>query len=183
MLLEGNMRKTSYILLTLFLSLVVVTTGCRKSSSAGAGAGADGTYDSSGQAGGDGSGDAAGSGADSAAASAAASSLTPIFFNFDQSTLNSTARQTLAAHYEVMRGLGSSKFVVEGHCDNRGTEEYNLALGEQRARAIRDYLVNLGLASSKLSIISYGEERPAVSGENESAWAQNRRGEFVLVSE
>jgi peptidoglycan-associated lipoprotein len=180
------MRKTSYFLLILFVTISVATVGCGRKNvgAAGSDMSADGSSDGSDQSGGDGSADGAGGdsgGADGSSASGAASSLNPVYFNFDQATLSSSARQTLADHYEVMKSLNGSKFIIEGHCDSRGTEEYNLALGDQRARAIRDYLVNLGLSSSALSIISYGEERPSVSGENESAWSQNRRGEFIAV--
>jgi peptidoglycan-associated lipoprotein len=69
---------------------------------------------------------------------------------------------------------------IEGHCDERGTEEYNIALGERRANSAKRYLINLGVKSGQLSTISYGEERPADPGQNEGAWAKNRRGAFVI---
>jgi peptidoglycan-associated lipoprotein len=72
------------------------------------------------------------------------------------------------------------KIVIEGHCDERGTAEYNIALGERRAKSVKRYLINLGVDSSQLSTISYGEERPADPGHNEAAWAKNRRAEFVI---
>lgn len=103
----------------------------------------------------------------------------PVYFEFDSSDLTAEARDELAkmaAHFQKRKDMAVT---IEGHADERGTTEYNLALGDRRARAIRDYLVRLGVAESRMSIISYGEERPAVSGEDEGAWVQNRRGEFV----
>jgi peptidoglycan-associated lipoprotein len=104
----------------------------------------------------------------------------PIYFAFDASDLLPEARQELE---ELATWLGRSPAAtvrIEGHADDRGTAEYNVALGERRARAIRDYLVRLGIASSRLSTISYGEERPAAAGDDEASWARNRRGELVL---
>jgi peptidoglycan-associated lipoprotein len=73
--------------------------------------------------------------------------------------------------------------MLEGHCDERGTVEYNLSLGEKRAKAVKDYLVGLGISADRLSIISYGKERPADPGHNEEAWAKNRRVEFRIISQ
>ena len=101
-------------------------------------------------------------------------------FDFDRYTIRSDAVSTLKDNARWMKESSSKSFVVEGHCDERGTNEYNMALGERRAKAAKDYLVNLGVSASKLTIISFGEERPADSGHSESAWAQNRRGEFLI---
>jgi len=101
-----------------------------------------------------------------------------IFFDFDRYDLKPEARQLLTRKAEIMKQFPEVKLVVEGHCDARGTAEYNLALGERRARAAADYLANLGVATSKLSIVSYGKERPLDPGNNEAAWAKNRRDEF-----
>jgi peptidoglycan-associated lipoprotein len=104
--------------------------------------------------------------------------LQRIHFDFDQFTLSDAARETLAGNAVWLRANSSQRIVIEGHTDERGSDEYNLALGERRARAALNYLVSLGIAADRLSILSYGEERPLDTGRNESAWAQNRRAEF-----
>ncbi len=101
-----------------------------------------------------------------------------VFFAFDEYSLSDEAMSTLSAGARIMRSHDDLVYVIEGHCDERGTVEYNLALGEKRAVAVRDYLVSLGLPASQLRITSYGEERPFAFGSNESAWALNRRGHF-----
>jgi peptidoglycan-associated lipoprotein len=101
-----------------------------------------------------------------------------IYFDFDKYNLRDDARNTLDRNAEILRANPDLKITIEGHCDERGTNEYNLALGENRAKAARDYLVRLGIDPSRISIISYGEERPVALGHDEAAWAQNRRGEF-----
>lgn len=101
-----------------------------------------------------------------------------IYFAFDRSELTDMARQTLAEKAELMKTHPSLTLLIEGHCDERGTNEYNMALGERRARAAYEYLVLMGVASGRLTIISYGEEYPAVPGSGEEAWAKNRRDEF-----
>lgn len=104
-----------------------------------------------------------------------------IYFDFDQFTLSAEARETLNDNAEYLKMNDNVQVVIEGHCDERGSDEYNLALGESRALAAKNYLVSLGISAKRLSVISYGEEKPAVSGANESAWAQNRRAEFKAV--
>jgi peptidoglycan-associated lipoprotein len=94
--------------------------------------------------------------------------------------LKPQARSTIEALAAWMNEHPGVALTIEGHCDERGTREYNLALGERRANAVRDYLVALGISGNRLGTISYGKERPAVPGSNESAWAQNRRGVFVV---
>ncbi|BBD08334.1 peptidoglycan-associated lipoprotein Pal [Desulfovibrio ferrophilus] len=103
-----------------------------------------------------------------------------IFFDFDKYDLKPASKDVLKAKAAVLKKYGSWKMLVEGHCDDRGTEEYNLALGERRARAAYEFLIVLGVPSSRLKIVSFGEERPAVSGSNETAWAKNRRAEFKV---
>ncbi|MBE0597121.1 MAG: peptidoglycan-associated lipoprotein Pal [Desulfuromonadales bacterium] len=110
----------------------------------------------------------------------ASADLQPIFFEFDQYTLSPQARQTLADNAAFLRSRSTVNVLIEGHCDERGSDEYNLALGERRARATRDYLASLGVAPERLSIISYGEERPLEQGSNEAAYAKNRRAEFRI---
>ncbi len=108
-----------------------------------------------------------------------AEDLKPVFFDFDAYTLSATAREVLDANARMLREHGDIRVVIEGHCDERGTVEYNQALGERRAQAARDYLVNAGIQANRLSTISYGKERPFATGSDEAAWAQNRRAHFV----
>jgi peptidoglycan-associated lipoprotein len=103
-----------------------------------------------------------------------------IFFGFDRADVTSEAQQTLQRVSSWMSQYPQVTITIEGHCDERGTREYNLALGERRAAATKSYLVALGVSPDRLSTISYGKERPAVLGSNESAWAQNRRAVFVV---
>lgn len=103
-----------------------------------------------------------------------------MFFDFDSSELLPKARATIEMLATWMNNNPGVTLTVEGHCDERGTREYNLALGERRASAVRDYLVALGIAPNRLATISYGKERPAVLGSNDYAWSQNRRGQFVV---
>jgi peptidoglycan-associated lipoprotein len=102
---------------------------------------------------------------------------TVIYFDFDQSTLKPESRSLLLAHAERLRGASVS-VRLEGHADERGSREYNMALGERRANSVRDFLVVQGINASSLEVVSYGEERPAVSGSGESSWGQNRRVEI-----
>jgi len=103
-----------------------------------------------------------------------------VFYDFDRSDLRPEARATVEALAVWMNSYPATTIAVEGHADERGTREYNLALGERRANSVRDYLVALGIGSNRLSTISYGKERPAVLGSTEESWAQNRRGVFVV---
>ena len=103
-----------------------------------------------------------------------------IRFAFDSYELDEEARAVLAVKATIMRQYDDVRVVIEGHCDERGTEEYNLALGERRARAAYEHLVILGVAPERMSIVSFGEERPIDSASNETAWAKNRRAEFVV---
>ncbi len=104
-----------------------------------------------------------------------------IYFDFDQFTLSTEARQILGENAKYLNANSGAQVVIEGHCDERGSDEYNLALGESRALAAKNYLVSLGISDKRLSVISYGEEKPLVMGNNEEAWAQNRRAEFKVV--
>src|SRR5258706_16444579 len=105
-----------------------------------------------------------------------------VYFEFDKATIKSTETQKLDSIANRMKQNYRSKGLrIEGHCDERGTEEYNRSLGERRAGAIREYLVRAGVDYSLIDTISYGEDRPSVPGHNEAAWSKNRRGEFVLL--
>lgn len=107
--------------------------------------------------------------------------LSDIFFEFDESALSSNARRTLDQNAEYLRRNAGVRLQIEGHADERGSTAYNLALGDRRATAARRYLESLGIGPSRISTISFGEERPFVLGSSEDAWAQNRRGHFVEV--
>ncbi len=103
-----------------------------------------------------------------------------VFFGYDKFDLSPEARTTIEKEAQWLKTYPHINVSVEGHCDERGTREYNLALGEKRATAMRNYLVALGVEASRLQTISYGKERPAVTGSDEAAWAQNRRGVLVV---
>lgn len=111
----------------------------------------------------------------------AVAGLERIHFEFDQFTLTDAARRTLAQNAKYLMAHGDIKVVIEGHCDDRGSDEYNLALGESRALAAKGYLESLGISAQRLSVISYGEEKPLEAGSDEAAWAKNRRAEFKAV--
>ena len=104
-----------------------------------------------------------------------------IYFNFDSSTLSDTARQALAKNFAVLKQNPQFRIRVEGNCDERGSDEYNLALGERRAQAAVSYLTTMGVPADRLSTISYGKEKPADPGHDEAAWAKNRRDDFVVI--
>ncbi|MCA1744027.1 MAG: peptidoglycan-associated lipoprotein Pal [Desulfovibrionales bacterium] len=106
---------------------------------------------------------------------------TMIHYDFDSYELRPEARKSLQQISEHMKKFRDLRLVIEGHCDERGTAEYNLALGERRARAAYEFLILLGLGSDRMQIISYGEERPLDPRSNESAWAENRRAEFKVL--
>ncbi|HDQ44423.1 MAG TPA: peptidoglycan-associated lipoprotein Pal [bacterium] len=104
-----------------------------------------------------------------------------VHFGFDRHDLTDTAREILTRHARTLRENPQVRIRVEGHCDERGTIEYNLALGERRANSVRMYLINLGVDASRITTISYGKERPLDTRHNEEAWARNRRAGFVIV--
>jgi peptidoglycan-associated lipoprotein len=108
--------------------------------------------------------------------------LEDVFFDTDRYDLTPAARESLARNAAWLQQYPTISILVEGHCDERNTREYNLALGERRASAVRDYLVFLGIAAPRIKIISYGEERPFALGSDESAWKLNRRSHFVIVA-
>lgn len=103
-----------------------------------------------------------------------------IHFDFDKYEMRSGDREILAKHARYLNENKEIKVAIEGHCDERGTIEYNLALGEKRAQTVKDYLVNAGIKTERLRTISYGKERPADSRSSEEAWAKNRRASFVV---
>ncbi|MBI2925668.1 MAG: peptidoglycan-associated lipoprotein Pal [Verrucomicrobia bacterium] len=104
-----------------------------------------------------------------------------VYFDFDRAAVRPAEKTKVEFVATYLKGNPTNKLRVEGHCDERGTEEYNRALGERRALSLREYLINLGIGADRIITISYGEDRPAVPGQDESAWSKNRRGEFVLL--
>ena len=106
--------------------------------------------------------------------------LEDIYFEFDKSTLTPQAKETLVKKAKWLSTNKDVRVIIEGHCDKRGTNEYNLALGDRRAASTKTFLVDLGITPSRLTIISYGEERPLASGNSEEAWAKNRRAHFGI---
>jgi peptidoglycan-associated lipoprotein len=108
--------------------------------------------------------------------------LGDVFFDYDMSVLSAEARATLQRNADWMKRWTSTKISVEGHADSRGSSEYNLALGDRRANAVRDYLVSLGIGADRLLAVSKGEESPVCTDENEACWSRNRRGHSVITA-
>ena len=108
--------------------------------------------------------------------------LKDIFFDYDLYDVRADQRDVMGVNAEWLKKWPTVKIQIEGHCDERGSNKYNMALGDKRANAARDYLVSLGIDASRVTTISYGEERPFVEGQSESAWSQNRRAHFVVTA-
>ena len=160
--------------------------GSSSGSSSGSGAAASASSNTSSDAGGTTSAETTSAGTTSAGGASSIGSIrTPdellakvgstVYFDYDQSSLTSEAQATLDRQAAFLKASPSFRLVIEGHCDERGTREYNLALGDRRASAVRDYLVAKGINASRLSTISYGKERPSVGGSNDTSYALNRR--------
>ena len=113
---------------------------------------------------------------------AADAPLKPIYFSYDSDEISDDAKKILSANAEVLKTYGTWVVTIEGHSDERGTAEYNLALGDRRALAARTYLISLGIPASRLRTVSYGKEFPFDSGHDEAAWAKNRRAHLMLTS-
>jgi len=103
-----------------------------------------------------------------------------ILFSFDSSVLSDQAQQILNSKADYLRSNSGVTVTVEGHCDARGTEAYNIALGERRAESVKNFLVDLGISANRLNTVSYGEERPIAMGQDEASWAKNRRAQFMV---
>ena len=110
------------------------------------------------------------------------SPLKPALFALDSAELDDMGRATVQANAEILKKYPTWQVTIEGHCDERGTAEYNLALGERRAVAVKTYLVSLGISADRLRTVSYGKEFPFEPAHNEDAWSKNRRGHFVITS-
>jgi len=156
------MRKAA---LTSVLVLSLAVTGC---SSIGRGSGSS-----------EGLGDGLGDG-NIPLASSASGALSDVNFGYDSSSLGSAAQSVLRDNATWLNSNQDQKVVIEGHCDERGTDEYNLALGERRAQAVQNYLQSLGVSAQQLSTVTYGEELPLDTGRNDSAYSKNRRAHFAL---
>jgi len=105
------------------------------------------------------------------------------FFDFDKYNLKTEAREALEFNARILKENPDVKVLIEGHCDERGTVEYNLALGEKRARAAMEYITSLGVAADRLDIVSYGKERPVALGHDENSWSKNRRAKFTITEQ
>ena len=104
------------------------------------------------------------------------------YFSFDSSAIEADTKEALKENADYLKANSNVDIQVEGHCDERGGRQYNLALGERRAKSVRDYLVALGVESKRITTISYGSERPKAEGHDEAAWSQNRRANFVVTA-
>ncbi|MCE5251201.1 peptidoglycan-associated lipoprotein Pal [bacterium] len=111
------------------------------------------------------------------------SAFQTVYFDFDKSDIRSDMKGVVTGNAEILNKNNSVKILIEGHCDERGTNEYNMALGQRRADSVKQFFMDYGISSSRLSTISYGEERPAAQGHNETAWSKNRRSEFRITSQ
>jgi peptidoglycan-associated lipoprotein len=107
------------------------------------------------------------------------SGLVTVRFGYDKSSLDANSKKDIATNVQWMKANQGVRVQIEGHCDSRGTIEYNVALGERRANAVKAYMVSMGIPADRLSTISYGKEKPLVPGDSEQAWSQNRRANFV----
>jgi peptidoglycan-associated lipoprotein len=156
------------------LAVLVLVSACEST----------GTDDGSGAAGGNGSGMGGGAGGNARPGTQEDLVVNVgdrVFYEFNSSELTSEARATLDRQSAWLKKYSNISVTVEGHCDERGTREYNLALGDRRATAAKNYLVADGVSASRVKTISYGKERPAVLGHNEAAWAQNRRAVSIVT--
>jgi peptidoglycan-associated lipoprotein len=109
--------------------------------------------------------------------------LTTIYFDYDKSDIRADARTIMGDNARSLSEHPTAVIMIEGHCDERGTDEYNMALGERRANSAKNYLTNYGIEATRVNTISYGESRPAAPGQGEDVWQQNRRAEFKVMSE
>jgi peptidoglycan-associated lipoprotein len=114
--------------------------------------------------------------------SGTAGGLVSVYFDYQSAAISASGKEALKNNAEFLKKNKSVTVSIEGHCDERGGRQFNLALGEKRAKTVRDYLVALGIAKKRMSVISYGNERPVVEGHSEAEWSKNRRGNFNITS-
>jgi peptidoglycan-associated lipoprotein len=187
-MMKNGWKTAAFVLV---MALLLAATACQKkqiSSDAGYGKSGSGGADAAGAGSRKGIGEQdlggaagrAGAGGAIGATERTAFENEDIFFAYDSSTLTSQAQDILRKKANFMKANPQVKVTIEGHCDDRGTNEYNLALGEARARTAKAFLVDLGIPAARMATISYGEERPAVKGQGEDSWAKNRRAHFVI---
>jgi peptidoglycan-associated lipoprotein len=169
-------KKTIGLAMLAVLVMASGVTGCKKKPRGGAGAGYD---EFGGILGPDGAG-AYGSLMNPDDLQVIASQFQVVYFEYDSAQVAGSERSKIEAVAEYLRSNASIGLIVEGHCDERGSNEYNLALGERRAQAVRAYIIGLGIAADRIKTVSYGEEQPVAFGHDESAWSQNRRASFSL---
>ena len=166
------MKRYSRIFLAVAMAgfLFTLTQGCAgKKDSAGAGAGSGGSEGS----------DSGISESDAEGGDTGRDGMPIVYFDFDQYSIRSQDQSRLKSAADMLQKEANARLTIEGHCDERGSVEYNLALGERRARAVKSYLQKLGVDSKRLNTISYGEERPATTSSDEGAWSKNRRAELI----
>ncbi|MCB9092644.1 MAG: peptidoglycan-associated lipoprotein Pal [Halobacteriovoraceae bacterium] len=163
------------VLSVLFLSTVLIMAGCSSSKKKDRGDGLD-------SEGGELSDQGLSLELNGSSDNMTAGAISTVYFAFDSATISDAARATLDANSEYLKSNSDVQVQIEGHCDERGSVQYNLALGERRANAVRDYLVAMGVDSARITTISYGKERPIDLGHDEAAWARNRRGNFVITA-
>lgn len=161
-------------LFAVLLTLSLVLTGCSSNSKKNDGAGSDSLVDDAAQ---NFSLELNGSSDENTAGP-----LQTIYFDFDSSALTAAARATLEENANWLKMSDKVDIQIEGHCDERGGHQYNLALGERRARSVKDYLTALGVSGARVSIISYGKEKAVAFGHDEEAWSKNRRANFVVTA-
>jgi peptidoglycan-associated lipoprotein len=171
--MQTQIQKRPFATLAVVAALIL-TSACGSKKKAGDGVAVDGNPDA-GIAAKEMAFDAAGSDSGTIAG------LSTIYFDYDQASINTNSRKTLAANAEWIKSNTNVALQIEGHCDARGTVEYNIALGERRALSVKNYLVSLGVDGKRLSVISYGKERPMAQGDTEDAYTKNRRANFVPV--
>jgi peptidoglycan-associated lipoprotein len=166
-------RKLSAFFVTSMMVFALALTGCASKKKAGAGEGQDGANSASGEGltlelNGDSDSNKAGA-------------LRTVYFEYDSSEITEEGKTSLSQNAEFLKTNAAVKVQIEGHCDERGGVQYNMALGERRAKSVRDFMASLGVENSRLSVISYGKERPLELGHDDSAWSKNRRGNFVVT--
>jgi peptidoglycan-associated lipoprotein len=167
-------KKVSFISVFCVLAIISSLTGCKSMKKNPAGVyGSGGLY-------GDGMGGGLAMGDRFTGGTEHPGMFTPVYFDYDSSQVAASERSKVEAVSQNLKQNSNFAVIIEGHCDERGSNEYNLALGERRAQAVRDYLATLGIGADRIQTKSYGEENPSNAGHDEAAWAANRRGEFVL---
>ncbi len=175
------MRSARWFLMALMVASVAVS-GCRSKPKTGTGLGPDGNplnVNSTGVL----SGEDINMGSEHLAGTEVRGQFQSVYFAYDSSTVADGERAKVEEVASFLRNNANKALVVEGHCDERGSNEYNLALGERRALAVRAYLVGLGIGADKIQTKSFGEEQPVAMGHNEESWRLNRRGEFVIIAQ